>query len=82
MQLEVLRDAETVAARAEAIIAENARAACEARGLFLMAVSGGHTPWVMLSMLANKKSLGLRFAYFRWTSGSRQQVILTATSLI
>ena len=55
MQLEVFRDAATVAARAAAIIAENARAACRARGLFLMAVSGGHTPWVMLSMLANKE---------------------------
>jgi len=55
MQLEVLRDAETVAERAAAIIAENARAACHARGLFLMAVSGGHTPWVMLSMLANEE---------------------------
>jgi 6-phosphogluconolactonase len=54
-QLEVLRDAETVAAWAAAIIAENARAACQARGLFLMAVSGGHTPWVMLSMLANEE---------------------------
>jgi 6-phosphogluconolactonase/glucosamine-6-phosphate isomerase/deaminase len=46
MQLEVLRDAETVAVRAAAIIAENARAACHARGRFLMAVSGGHTPWI------------------------------------
>jgi 6-phosphogluconolactonase len=55
MQLEVLRDAETVAARAAAIIAENARAACHERGLFLMAVSGGHTPWMMLSMLANEE---------------------------
>ena len=55
MQLEVLRGAETVAARAAAIIAENARAACRARGLFLIAVSGGHTPWMMLSMLANEE---------------------------
>ena len=55
MQLEVLRDAEAVAARAAAIIAENARAACQARGLFLMAVSGGHTPRLMLSMLANEE---------------------------
>jgi len=55
MQLEVLQDAATVAARAAAIIAENARAACRAPGLFLMAVSGGHTPWVMLSMLANEE---------------------------
>jgi 6-phosphogluconolactonase len=56
MQLEVLRGAETVAARAAAIITENARAACRARGLFLIAVSGGHTPWMMLSMLANEEA--------------------------
>jgi 6-phosphogluconolactonase len=55
MQLEVLRDAEAVAARAAAIIAENARAASRARGSFLMAVSGGHTPWVMLRMLAREE---------------------------
>jgi 6-phosphogluconolactonase len=55
MQLEVLRDAETAAARAAAIIAENARAAYQARGLFLIAVSGGHTPWVMLRMLAREE---------------------------
>jgi 6-phosphogluconolactonase len=55
MQLEVLRDAEAVAARAAVIIAEKARAACGERGLFIMAVSGGHTPWMMLSMLANEE---------------------------
>jgi 6-phosphogluconolactonase len=55
MQLEVLRDVQSVAARAAAIIADNARMAYQARGLFLMAVSGGHTPWVMLSMLANEE---------------------------
>jgi 6-phosphogluconolactonase len=55
VELEVLRDAETVAARAAAIIAENARAAYQARGLFLIAVSGGHTPWVMFRMLAREE---------------------------
>jgi 6-phosphogluconolactonase len=55
MQLEVLRDAETVAARAAAIIAETARAAYQARGLFIMAVSGGHTPWLMLRMLTREE---------------------------
>jgi 6-phosphogluconolactonase len=55
MQLEVMRDTQSVAARAAAIIAENARVACQARGLFLMAVSGGHTPWVMLRMLAREE---------------------------
>jgi 6-phosphogluconolactonase len=55
MQLEVMRDAQSVAARAAAIIAEHARAAYQARGLFLMAVSGGHTPWIMLRMLAGEE---------------------------
>src|SRR6266436_2308003 len=55
MQLEVMRDSQAVAARAAAIIAEGARAACQARGLFLMAVSGGHTPWIMLRMLATEE---------------------------
>ena len=54
MQLEVLSDDEAVAARAAGIIAENARAAVQARGRFLLAVSGGRTPWVMLRMLAKE----------------------------
>jgi 6-phosphogluconolactonase len=54
MQLEILADDEAVAIRAAGIIAENARAAVQARGRFLMAVSGGRTPWVMLRMLANE----------------------------
>jgi len=52
MNLEVLATAESVAARAAEIIAEEARKAAEARGRFVMAVSGGHTPWVMLRALA------------------------------
>ena len=55
MKIEVLADAEAVAARAAAIIASHARAAFDARGRFLIAVSGGHTPWVMLRMLAREK---------------------------
>jgi len=54
MQIEVLADAEAVAQQAAAIIAESARAAVQARGRFLMAVSGGRTPWVMLRKLANE----------------------------
>src|SRR6202030_689191 len=37
--------------RAAAIITGDARAAIAARGRFLMAVSGGHTPWLMLRAL-------------------------------
>jgi 6-phosphogluconolactonase len=54
MTLEVLADAQAAAERAAAIVAEDARAAVAARGKFAMAVSGGHTPWVMLRALANQ----------------------------
>jgi len=55
MQIEVLKDADAVASRAAGIIAERARAAVAAHGRFLIAVSGGHTPWVMLSKLASEQ---------------------------
>jgi 6-phosphogluconolactonase len=54
MNIEVLDNADSVAQRAAAIIASEARAAAAARGRFLMAVSGGHTPWVMLRALVNE----------------------------
>jgi 6-phosphogluconolactonase len=57
MKIEVLADADAVAKRAAAIIAAEARAAVAARGRFVMAVSGGHTPWVMLRDLANEDVL-------------------------
>ena len=52
MCIEVLETAESVAQKAADIIAEEARKAVAARGRFVMAVSGGHTPWVMLRALA------------------------------
>src|SRR5579871_4406475 len=55
MNIEVLNDAESVARRAAAIIAEEAWEAIGARGLFVMAVSGGRTPWLMLRDLANAR---------------------------
>ncbi|MGA7412182.1 MAG: 6-phosphogluconolactonase [Bryobacteraceae bacterium] len=54
MKFEVLADAGAVAKRAAAIMAAEARAAVAARGRFVMAVSGGHTPWLMLRDLANE----------------------------
>ncbi len=54
MQIEILADADAVAKRAAATIAADARAAVAARGRFIMAVSGGHGPWVMLRELANE----------------------------
>jgi 6-phosphogluconolactonase len=53
MSMEVLQTAEAVARRAAELIAEEARKAVAARGRFVAAVSGGHTPWLMLRALAD-----------------------------
>jgi 6-phosphogluconolactonase len=55
MKINVLADAEAVAQEAAAIIAVEARTAVAARGRFIMAVSGGHTPWQMLRALAGEE---------------------------
>ena len=54
MRIEVLADADAVAKKAATMIAAEARQAVAARGRFVMAVSGGHTPWVMLRALAEE----------------------------
>jgi len=54
MKTEILPDAEAVARAAASLIAREARAAVAARGRFVMAVSGGKTPWQMLRALANE----------------------------
>jgi len=53
MNIEVLANSESVAERAASMIVEYAWEAITARGSFIMAVSGGHTPWVMLRRLAD-----------------------------
>ena len=54
MKIEVYSDAESVALEAAKLIAEEARLAVAARGSFVMAVSGGKTPWLMLRDLARE----------------------------
>jgi 6-phosphogluconolactonase len=54
MQIEVLPDAAAVALAAARLVAAEARAAVQARGRFLLAVSGGTTPWEMLKALATE----------------------------
>jgi len=54
MKIQVLADADAVAREAASIIAAEARAAVAARGRFIMAVSGGKTPWQMLRALASE----------------------------
>jgi 6-phosphogluconolactonase len=55
MKIDILADVDAVAKEAAAIIAAEARAAVAARGRFIMAVSGGHTPWQMLRALADEE---------------------------
>ena len=55
MRIEALADADAVARAAAAFTAAEARAAVAARGRFVVAVSGGHTPWNMLRLLAGEE---------------------------
>jgi 6-phosphogluconolactonase len=55
VQIEVFADADAVARRAAEFVAHAARAAARERGRFVMAVSGGHTPWKMLRALAGEE---------------------------
>ena len=54
MKIRVLADPAAVATEAAKFIAAEARAAVTARGRFVFAVSGGHTPWQMLRALATE----------------------------
>jgi 6-phosphogluconolactonase len=55
VKIEVYPDQDAVAGKAAAIIAARAREAVTARGRFIMAVSGGHTPWLMLRALSDEQ---------------------------
>ncbi len=55
MKIEVFADDEATARAAAKLIAVEASAAVAARGQFVMAVSGGHTPWIMLRALASEE---------------------------
>jgi 6-phosphogluconolactonase len=54
MKIQVLGNSDAVAKQAAKIIASEASAAVAARDRFVMAVSGGHTPWQMLRALAEE----------------------------
>lgn len=54
MKLEVLADADAVARTAAAMIAAEARAVVAVRDRFILAVSGGRTPWLMLRALTGE----------------------------
>jgi 6-phosphogluconolactonase len=54
MKIEIQDDAAAVARAGASFIARSARAAVSARGRFLLAVSGGRTPWEMMRHLARE----------------------------
>jgi 6-phosphogluconolactonase len=55
MKFQMYVDADAVARAAAKVIAAEARAAVAARGRFIMAVSGGRTPWQMLRALTDEQ---------------------------
>jgi 6-phosphogluconolactonase len=55
MHIEILNDADAVSRHAADLIAAEARASVSARGRFVVAISGGHTPWQMLRALGNEE---------------------------
>jgi|ERR1700722_3275977 len=54
MKIQVYADTDTVALVAAELIAKEARDTVATRGEFVMAVSGGKTPWIMLRDLAQE----------------------------
>lgn len=54
MTLEIFDDPDSVAQAGASAIAADARTVVAARGRYALAVSGGHTPWIMLRALANE----------------------------
>ncbi len=54
MKIQVLATSDSVAKQAAKVIVAEAVAAVAGRGRFVMAVSGGHTPWQMLRALADE----------------------------
>lgn len=54
MEIQLLETADAVAREAARFIAAEARAAVAARGRFILAVSGGRTPWQMLRALGKE----------------------------
>ncbi len=55
MEIEVFADDESAVRAAARRIVSEAIAAVAARGRFVLAVSGGHSPWIMLRILANEQ---------------------------
>jgi 6-phosphogluconolactonase len=65
MKFEIFADEKQTAYSAAKAIAEEGRAAIAARGRFLLAVSGGRAPWVMLRALGDEDLLWSKVHVFQ-----------------
>ena len=79
MKTEVLDNADLVALKAASIIAGEARKAVLLRGCFILAVSGGKTPWKMLRALADEDVPGKECIYCRLMNAWHRMDIPTET---
>jgi Glucosamine-6-phosphate isomerases/6-phosphogluconolactonase len=71
MNNEIYADADALARQAAKLIAKEAGEAVAARGRFVMAVSAGKTPWLMLRDLASEDVSGRACMSSRWTKELR-----------
>jgi len=65
MKIRILKDADAVAQEAARVIASFARKVVVERGRFVMAVSGGTTPWQMLRILVKEDMPWKKFHLFQ-----------------
>ena len=79
MKMHVLADSDAVAKEAAKVIAAEASAAVAARGRFVLAVSGGRTPWQMLRAVANEPCRGKACRWCRGRTGRRLRETQTTT---
>ena len=71
IETQILADADAVPKEAAKVITATARATVAALGRFVIAVSGGHTPWQMLRVLANEAVTWNPCMWCKWTKRSR-----------
>jgi 6-phosphogluconolactonase len=65
VKIKIVANADSAVSEAAKLIAGEAGAAVQHRGSFVMAVSGGHTPWLMLRYLSVRLCLGMLSALFK-----------------
>ena len=70
MKIKVLTDSDAVAKKAANVIAADASIAVAARGRFIMAISGGHTPWQTAPF---RRGASVKMPHWFWPTVQRQE---------